>query len=398
MLRTPRRRRMATAALVLGMLFTIPAVASARSNDIGVASSHDGVRLNQIQVVGSHNSYHVEATPAEKAIRIQLSPATETELEFTAAPINEQLGAQHVRQVEFDVFADPDGGLYATPMLRELAGEGPYDPAMRQPGTKVLHAQDADYHTRCLTLVACLRQVKDWSDRNRGHLAIAIMLEFNDAPLTVPGDPTPVPGTVIPLPWTRDRMLALEREILSVFSRDRLITPDSVRRPGMTLEQSVLASGWPTVEQTRGKVMFLMDQKGFVTTYRDAYVQGNPSLEGRLMFTQSQPGQPDGAFMKRYVWDAGGPEQITDLVRRGYMVRTRADHDTLEARANDPAHRDTALASGAQWVSTDYPAPGMADRFGSPYFVAIPGGTVARCNPIVLVSGCDSAALEPARR
>jgi hypothetical protein len=55
------------------------------------------------------------------------------------------------------------------------------------------------------------------------------------------------------------------------------------------------------------------------------------------------------------------------------MVRTRADRDTIQTRANDTSARDTALASAAQWVSTDYPAPGMAQRFGSPYFVEIPG-------------------------
>jgi hypothetical protein len=37
--------------------------------------------------------------------------------------------------------------------------------------------------------------------------------------------------------------------------------------------------------------------------------------------------------------------------------------DTREARADDPRRRDQALASGAQWVSTDYPAPGIAARY-----------------------------------
>ena len=39
-----------------------------------------------------------------------------------------------------------------------------------------------------------------------------------------------------------------------------------------------------------------------------------------------------------------------------------------------------ALASGAQWVSTDYPVPNPA--FGTGYQVMIPGGMPARCNPI----------------
>ena len=50
----------------------------------------------------------------------------------------------------------------------------------------------------------------------------------------------------------------------------------------------------------------------------------------------------------------------------GYVVRTRADADTVEARSGDTTPRDAALASGAQWVSTDYPVPDP--DFGS-YFV-----------------------------
>ena len=61
-------------------------------------------------------------------------------------------------------------------------------------------------------------------------------------------------------------------------------------------------------------------------------------------------------------------------MRRGYVVRTRADADTREARANDPGRARAALASGAQWVSTDYPAPGIAARFGATYAVRLPNG------------------------
>ena len=48
--------------------------------------------------------------------------------------------------------------------------------------------------------------------------------------------------------------------------------------------------------------------------------------------------------------------------------------------------RDRALASGAQWISTDYPVP--AD---SGYVVTLPGvaeGGVARCNPVSSPAWC----------
>jgi hypothetical protein len=61
-------------------------------------------------------------------------------------------------------------------------------------------------------------------------------------------------------------------------------------------------------------------------------------------------------------------------------VRTRTDADTRHARTNDTARRELALASGAQLLSTDYPASEPSQW--TPYSVSLPGGAVARCNPV----------------
>jgi len=348
------------------------------------------VRLNQIQVVGSHNSYHVEATPAEEALRASIDAAGERSLEYGHLPLPEQFATQNVRQVELDVFADPGGGRYANPLIRSFVGEGPYDePAMGEPGLKVLHIQDIDYHTTCLTFVACLQGVRSWSDANPGHLPIAVLVELKDTPIVVPGVELPF---VVPLPFDAARMDELDREIRSVFPPSRLITPDDVRGHHATLDEAVRDGGWPSLARAQGKVMFLMDNGG---SYRQTYLAGHPSLEGRVLFTNANPGDPDAAFVKRNdPVGAANQADITDLVRRGYVVRTRADADTEQARTGDTTMRDAALASGAQWVSTDYPAPGIAARFGTGYYVAIPGGTVARCNPVDAPRFCIDRALE----
>jgi hypothetical protein len=69
-----------------------------------------------------------------------------------------------------------------------------------------------------------------------------------------------------------------------------------------------------------------------------------------------------------------------------------ADADTLEARFGMTTRRDAALASGAQFVSTDYPVPNP--DFGTGYFVEIPDGAPARCNPVNAPAGCRNGALE----
>jgi hypothetical protein len=259
---------------------------------------------------------------------------------------------------------------------------------MNKPGIKVLHEEDVDYRTNCLTFVDCLKQVKQWSDAHPGTVPITILLQFDQ------GNGPSFPGhTTQPmLPWTRDAFLSAEKEVLSVFPRDRIIAPDDVRHEGMTLRDSVTTYGWPTLNQSRGKVMFAMDN------LRPEYLQGNdPSLAGRLFFTNAQDNadKPDAAFMVR---DEAPQllETIKGLVKQGFMIRSRADSPNVEAKSGDTTRREAALSSGAQLVSTDYPAPGMAARFGTGYYASIPGGTVARCNPINAPRSCKSADLDRA--
>lgn len=365
-------RRLA-AAVVLAC--TLPVAACGGGDGDGPGGSGDvaaptttrvppPVRLDQIQVIGTHNSYHVELPPEQLAARVAADPGA-AELAYTHLPIPDQLSSQGVRQLELDVFADPDGILWAP---------------IGTPGFKVLHEEQADPGTTCPTLVACLTQVREWSDAHPRHLPIAVLIELKDG-VEVPGPPDPVPFTPA---LTR----ALDDEIRSVFPEERLLTPDDVRGAAPTLEEAVLGGGWPLVDDVRGQVLFLLDNK------RDLYLEGNPVLEGRVLFTPSEPGAPDAAFVKRNQPTGENQAAIADLVRRGYLVRTRADIPVATPVSGDTTRREAALASGAQLVSTDYPVAGMATRWGSGYLAAIPGGAPARCNPQSAPAGCLATDVE----
>jgi hypothetical protein len=343
------------------------------------------LRLNDIQVLGSHNSYHVAPAPELAALLNSYLPGLTTAWEYTHAPLTEQFAAAGVRQIELDVFADPDGGRYAGRKLNPLLGkpEAVADDAYSKPGFKVFHVQEIDFGTTCVLFVDCLRSVKEWSDANPGHVPIMVLVEAKDTPVP---DPLNL-GFVQPLPIDAAQLDAIDQEIRSVFAEDDLITPDLVRGDAATLEQAVLDSGWPRLDDVRGRVMFALDNGDL----RDEYAAGHPSLRGRVMFTSAEPGEPEAAFVKRN--DAKSElAEIQDLVRRGYLVRTRSDADTQQARTGDVSMRDAALESGAHWVSTDYE---VADTtFGNGYVVTIPGGTPARCNPLVAPPGCESTDIE----
>lgn len=379
----------AATALVGGSLvaaLTGPAGARPERPAAPAAGIDDTVHLNEIQTIGSHNSYHRVPSAAEVKLRRSFIGDGDDLMEYQHEPLPVQFQSQKVRQIELDVFVDNAGGKYTNPLMRTVAGLGPWHPdVMNKPGLKVFHIQDVDYVSTCLTLKDCLTQIKGWSDANPSHVPIAILMELKDTPLNF-GDLK----FTMPEPFNAAAMDQVDAEIRSVFAPGDLITPDDVRGSHSTLEEAVLAhDAWPTLGESRGKVMFLMDNGG---GYRTTYLAGHPNLTGRVLFTNAKPGQADAAFVEHN--DSADVAEIQDLVRKGYVVRTRADGDTVEARENNTVPRDNALASGAQWVSTDYPMPGMAVGFSTPYSAQIPGGTVARCNPVNGPEGCVSADLD----
>ena len=81
-------------------------------------------------------------------------------------------------------------------------------------------------------------------------------------------------------------------------------------------------------------------------------------------------------------------------MRRGYLVRTRADLPLETVKAGDLSLLDAALASGAQIISTDFPTTGMSARHDTDYVGELPGGGIARCNPISAGRSCRDDRLE----
>ena len=160
-----------------------------------------------------------------------------------------------------------------------------------------------------------------------------------------------------------------------MLPREKILAPDDVRHGERSLPEALRKYGWPRLDSIRGKILFGMDNESAV---RDLYLQGHPALEGRLLFVSVPATNSAAAWMKINdpVHDF---EHIQQLVKSGFLVRTRADADTQQARANDPSQRDKAFASGAQFISTDYREPNLSF---STYSVRFETGIVARINPV----------------
>jgi hypothetical protein len=304
--------------------------AEASSADLAQASV---LRMNQFQAKGTHNSYH--------DMRWWMPV---TALRYDMQPLDVQLEKQGVRAFELD--------------LQFTKGH-----------FEVHHIDTWDAGSTCPSFTDCLAKLKGWSDAHPKHEPLFVQLEAKDDFDASNADAY---------------QAALDQEILSVWPKDRIVTPDDVKGAAASVKDAITTTGWPTMESARGKIVFFLQPDEGRRSY---YTHGDHDLDGRLMFVNSGLDRPYAAIT---ILDTPSDPRIPAAVKAGFIVRTRADADVEEAISNDHTHEEAAWASGAQIVSTDFPV----EVSNYDYFVTLPGGTVSRCNPVNAPAGCTPAMVE----
>jgi len=178
----------------------------------------------------------------------------------------------------------------------------------------------------------------------------------------------------------------MDRILLQVWPRDRLITPADVQGDAATLRDAVTKKGWPTLGETRGKALFYVNER---STFHEAYTRGGLDIGGRALFPESHPDESIGAIVILNTPAAS----TADVVKQGFIVRTMCDG--VPAPPTTDADRETALASGAHIISTDYPV-GTTGPDGGVSAFEIPAGAPSRCNPVTAPPNCKPTDIEDA--
>jgi hypothetical protein len=297
------------------------------------------LRINHIQVKGTHNSYHLE--PLGPTLRAY---------EYSHQPLDVQAEEQGVRQFEIDVWWDARGQLY------------------------VYHNQ-YDLRTTCVTFEECLNTLLNWSNENPEHVPFMIWIEPKEW-MEQSTDNT----AIVELQNLLD---SIEQEIIEFWPRNKTITPDDVRKDSETLSQAIMENGWPLLDDSRGKAMFILLSSGELKqSYHDKF----PGLIEAKMFTMSETGSSEAAIFSD-TDPVGNADEIIALVKDGYIVRSRADNaENGEADENNKTRLNAALSVGAHSISTDYPAKVE----GIDYWVDIPEGNPVACNPISAPIDCTA--------
>ncbi|MGB3151069.1 MAG: Ca2+-dependent phosphoinositide-specific phospholipase C, partial [Maribacter sp.] len=137
----------------------------------------DAIKLNELQVIGSHNSYKIAIEKPLLNYLVQMNPDIKS-LEYEHFPLWQQLDLG-LRGLELDVFHDPEGGYYSNPKGLEIikaSGNSPLpfdqEEKLKVPGLKVFHVQEIDFRSHNLLFMDALVELKNWSEANSGHTPI----------------------------------------------------------------------------------------------------------------------------------------------------------------------------------------------------------------------------------
>jgi len=299
-------------------------------------SRDDELRLNHLQVKGTHNSYH--RRPRFALVR---------EHDYEQAPLDVQLGEYGVRAVELDIH-----------------------PSSR--GYEVYHLPVIDSRSTCALLIDCLGVLKRWSDSNPGHHPLFVWIEPKDE-----------------LGGGDFDMDALDAEILSVWPRERLVTPALVKGGRESVREAIVEVGWPTLGEVRGRAMFMLLDRG---RQRDAYLRGGKgpgALDGRVLFVHANPVDLTKPFAAVAKIDDPSSAHIAAALEKGIIVGSNVGSALLSDERNIQKLQ-AGLRNGVHLLTGDYPAPVK----GRTYWFDMPGGSPSRCNPITAPAGCASTDVE----
>lgn len=307
-----------------------------RDHDAGADAYVEPLRLNHIQLRGTVNSAH------DWNEEIGLPEELMERGAYRHLPFEEQAGVQGIRQFDLDLYGDQVGAF----------------------GLEVI--SDARWlldGSICLDFYRCVEALRDWSDQNPGHAPLVLFLgeTFNRRE-----------------PWLWRQFDDVERILSGLFGRGRLISPAEVRGGHPDLMAALEVEGWPTLDEVRGRVMVVLNDRGI---HREKYLErGGFDPADRFMFVMGDPQHPDPSEVV-FTFDPAGEAalpEIERLSRRGFLVHASTDDAEMVPRLR---------AAGAQMVAT---------RFPDEVLWSLDEGAVA-CNPLSAPAHCQPERIEAAQ-
>lgn len=281
------------------------------SDFINFDLTDDTLRLNDIQMLASHNSYKKQGSLLGKFF-IGLGDSFEEakKLQYGLNPLTTQLN-DGIRSFELDM-------------------------RYRKGRFEAVHVPLVDNSSQATNIRLALEEIDMWSDYNPNHLPIILLFELkNDWMMLDPALSD----------FDTDTLALFDQMLIDTFG-NKLLSPKDVVSTHPSLNAAITTDGWPLLIDTLGKVIVVLHPGD----YTDLYVSMDTSFQSQVMFPAASNTNTNNSYASFIVHNEPDVEVIQGLVDQGYMVRTRVDDELVP----DTTKLTNGLSSGAQILTSDF--------------------------------------------
>lgn len=279
----------------------------------------DGTKLNELAVIGTHNSYQTLTYFPKRALDVILDYTTSSnrydKSNFEMDTLTQQL-EYGVRKLELDIETVDDG---------EISFIVTHDPL-------------TDNVTSCYDFGKALEEIAMWSDNNPNHLPVYLLIEPKSG----------VPNIKKMKNFSLQYALEFDNILRDVLG-DRLLTPAMAMGEYESLAEMRSADSWPTLKDCADKIIVLLHP----CNVTDDYIEADSSIKTQAMFPVLDLEEADKPYCSYILVNDPfeAAEYRETASEKNLIVRTRAD-----AYPSFSDERYAATDScGAQIVTTDYP-------------------------------------------
>jgi hypothetical protein len=272
----------------------------------------DQIKLNEIKMLATHNSYKKTAVPLGRLF-VSLGTGSSEEgraLKYGYQSISDQLHLG-VRSMEFDL-------------------------RLRKTEFQLTHVPLVDNSSVAPNFSLALEEISLFSDNNPNHVPIIILMEIKDDWMILDHALQKM---------DKEDLIDLDN-LLKDKLGNKLYQPKDLIENDKTLKETIQTTGWPSINSLLGKVIFVLHPGSFTNSYYEI----DESLMTQAMFIGSYYQDTNKDYASFFVHNELNVERINELVDQNFIVRTRIDSELNYSDENF----QLALETNAQILTSDF--------------------------------------------
>ena len=282
----------------------------------------DGVKLNEIAILGTHNSYQRLATAETRFAMNIIDTITFKKLglntfDFEMDTLTEQL-EMGVRNVEIDIETlDKDNKIEF----------------------KVTHNSFVDNASSAYDFTKALQEIKMWSDNNPRHIPVIIIVEPK--------------SFVIEINGMKKFSLEYAKELDKIVGDtlgDSLLTPENMLRDYQSFKEMRENDDWISLKEAQGKILVLLHD----CDVTESYIALDETIKTQKMFPMLRYDDRNESYTSFILENdafRANERKAENIDESNLIVRTRAD---VYPEYSDERYK-VIEDCGSQIITTDFP-------------------------------------------